>query len=95
MIDGLLRPRSLRRVHDQVNDLDIAQHPQDLVVQGQLLLPAQTLHAIEHQVYVVAQTLRLLRPVCAALTGPLLPYKASPGPLNGGVGWFNSDGRIV
>src|SRR6516165_300099 len=83
MINGLLRPRPPRRVHDQVNDLDITQHSQNLVVQAQLLLPAQTLYAIEHQVDVVAQTLRLLSARVLRTLRTALTIKRRGGPVKG------------
>ena len=46
----------------KANYLNISQHPQQLVTQGQPLLGAQALHAIQRQVHMVGQALRFVPP---------------------------------
>ena len=94
MINGLLRPRPSRRVHDQPDDVEIPQHPQNLAMQRQPLVRAEALHAIKHQVDVVAQTLRLHSASVGWACGSAIPYNECAAPRNSGFGWFNIDGIV-
>jgi hypothetical protein len=68
--DGLERPAlvlhsrfgvgAFNAVGHQPDDLDVTQHSANFVVQAQLLLGAEALHAIERRVHMIGQALRLL-----------------------------------
>jgi len=73
-------------VGHQPDDLDVPQHPANFVVQTQLLLGAETLHAIERRVDMIGQALRLLPAGIVAALRTAFPVKAGRGRGEGGVG---------
>jgi hypothetical protein len=63
-------------------------------MQRQPLVRAEALHAIKHQVDVVAQTLRLHSASVGWACGSAIPYNECAAPRNSGFGWFNIDGIV-
>ena len=58
----------------QPDDLDVAQHSTDLVMQTQLLLRPETLHAVKRRVHMVGQAQGLLPAGVVTALWPRGPY---------------------
>jgi hypothetical protein len=83
ILHGRLAERSPHGVGHQPDHLDIPQHPEQLVMQGEPLLGAETLHAVEAEVNVVGQALGLLP---TRVVGPLRPTFSVQGG-SGSIEW--------
>jgi hypothetical protein len=66
-------------VRHQPDHLDVPQHPQHLVVQGEALLGAKALHPIKAQIDVIGEALGFLAAGVVAALGSTGPVQRSAG----------------